>query len=50
MNRLDFYLEDDPREKALRDTVYRAIARLTDRPHGRDEGAARHVAAVSTAA
>jgi len=28
MNRLDFYLQDDPREKALRDAVYRAIARL----------------------
>jgi CubicO group peptidase (beta-lactamase class C family) len=28
MNRLDFYLEDDPREKALRDAVYRAIRRL----------------------
>ena len=27
MNRLDFYLQDDPREKALRDAVYRAIAR-----------------------
>jgi CubicO group peptidase (beta-lactamase class C family) len=27
MNKLDFYLEDDPREKALRDAVYRAIAR-----------------------
>lgn len=26
MNRLDFYLNDDPREKALRDAVYRAIA------------------------
>ena len=26
MNKLDFYLEDDPREKALRDAVYRAIA------------------------
>lgn len=25
MNKLDFYLEDDPREKALRDAVYRAI-------------------------
>jgi hypothetical protein len=24
MNKLDFYLEDDPREKALRDAVYRA--------------------------
>jgi CubicO group peptidase (beta-lactamase class C family) len=28
MNRLDFHLVDDPREKALRDAVYRAIARL----------------------
>jgi CubicO group peptidase (beta-lactamase class C family) len=27
MNRLDFYLENDPREKALRDAVYRAMAR-----------------------
>ena len=26
MNKLDFYLSDDPREKALRDAVYRAIA------------------------
>lgn len=26
MNKLDFYLVDDPREKALRDAVYRAIA------------------------
>ena len=25
MNKLDFYLTDDPREKALRDAVYRAI-------------------------
>ena len=31
MNRLDFYLENDPREKALRDAVYRAIARLPAR-------------------
>lgn len=29
MNKLDFYLENDPREKALRDALYRAIARLT---------------------
>ena len=29
MNKMDFYLENDPREKALRDAVYRAIARLT---------------------
>lgn len=28
MNKLDFYLENDPREKALRDAVYRAISRL----------------------
>jgi CubicO group peptidase (beta-lactamase class C family) len=27
MNKLDFHLTDDPREKALRDAVYRAIAR-----------------------
>jgi len=27
MNKLDFYLFDDPREKPLRDAVYRAIAR-----------------------
>ncbi len=32
MNRLDFYLENDPREKALRDAVYRAIARRTAPP------------------
>ena len=28
MNKLDLYLENDPREKALRDAVYRAITRL----------------------
>lgn len=28
MNKLDFYLENDPREKALRDAVYRAMSRL----------------------
>jgi hypothetical protein len=27
MNKMDYYLTDDPREKALRDAVYRAIAR-----------------------
>jgi CubicO group peptidase (beta-lactamase class C family) len=31
MNKLDFYLENDPREKALRDAVYHSIARLTAR-------------------
>jgi hypothetical protein len=29
MNKLDFYLTNDPREKALRDAVYRAIAAET---------------------
>ena len=33
MNRLDFYLTDDPREKPLRDAIYRAIARLAGAPH-----------------
>lgn len=28
MNKLDFYLENDPREKALRDAVYRAMSHL----------------------
>ena len=31
MNKLDFYLTNDPREKALRDAVYRAMARLSIR-------------------
>jgi CubicO group peptidase (beta-lactamase class C family) len=31
MNKLDFYLENDPREKALREAVYRAIARVVGR-------------------
>jgi CubicO group peptidase (beta-lactamase class C family) len=29
MNKLDFYLVDDPREKPLRDAVYRAMGRVT---------------------
>ena len=29
MNKLDFYLFDDPREKALREAVHRAIKRLS---------------------
>jgi CubicO group peptidase (beta-lactamase class C family) len=29
MNNMDFHMFDDPREKALRDAVYRAMARLT---------------------
>jgi CubicO group peptidase (beta-lactamase class C family) len=32
MNKLDFHLQNDPREKALRDAVQRAIARLGPRP------------------
>ena len=35
MNRLDFHLFDDPREKALRDEVYRAIRRLGGQAGGR---------------
>jgi hypothetical protein len=51
MNKLDFFLENDPREKALRDALYRAMARLTERPHGREDGAgSRRIAAASTAA
>jgi hypothetical protein len=49
MNKLDFYLTDDPREKPLRDAVYRAIARLTGRADGRRAGAPQE-AAVSSAA
>jgi CubicO group peptidase (beta-lactamase class C family) len=37
MNKLDFYLENDPREKALRDAIYRAIAQLTHRPESRGD-------------
>jgi CubicO group peptidase (beta-lactamase class C family) len=32
MNKLNFWLVDDPREKALRDALYRSIARLATRP------------------
>jgi hypothetical protein len=39
MNKMDFYLSDDPREKPLRDAVYRAIGRLTDRPDSHYAGA-----------
>ena len=44
MNKLDFYMGDDPREKALRDAVYRAMARLGGSrraalaAHGADRG------------
>jgi CubicO group peptidase (beta-lactamase class C family) len=30
MNKLDFYLENDPREVALRGALYRAIARVAE--------------------
>lgn len=33
MNRMEFYLADDPREKALRDAVYRAISGGTQSRH-----------------
>ena len=36
MNKLDFYIVDDPREKALRDAVYRAVMRLAREPVGKD--------------
>ena len=34
MNKMDYYMFDDPREKALRDAVYRAIAADRRRPGG----------------
>jgi CubicO group peptidase (beta-lactamase class C family) len=37
MNKLDFWLIDDPREKALRDALYRAIARLGERRRAKIE-------------
>ena len=32
MNKLDFYLSDDPREKSLRDAVYRAMRAAAPAP------------------
>ena len=51
MNKMDFYLQDDPREKALRDAMYRAIARLSART-GAEElvGAAKQLGAEDTGA
>ena len=46
MNKMDFYLSDDLREKALRDAVYRAIARLTARTRAVEMvGASKHLGA-----
>jgi len=50
MNRMDFYLVDDPREKALRDAVYRAIERLTTRRDERGDGAGSQATAAASAA
>jgi CubicO group peptidase (beta-lactamase class C family) len=33
MNKTDFYMLDDPREKALRDAIQRAIHRLSRNPN-----------------
>ena len=42
MNKLDFYLQDDPREKALREALYRALARAPSSvTASRHAGAAR---------
>ena len=48
MNKLDFYLVDDPREKALRDAVYRAIAR-SSRYSASQSSAPRTSAGISVA-
>jgi CubicO group peptidase (beta-lactamase class C family) len=45
MNKLDFYLENDPREKALRDAVYRAIAGRRARKRGVEKAAPSMVGA-----
>jgi CubicO group peptidase (beta-lactamase class C family) len=47
MNKLDFYLTDDPREKPLRDAVYRAIRRLAvGAREAEASGASNHSAAA----
>ena len=40
MNKLDFWLIDDPREKALRDATYRAIAKLNAKKQPAETSAA----------
>jgi CubicO group peptidase (beta-lactamase class C family) len=47
MNRMDYYLVDDPREKALRDALYRAMATLGRRRSPRPEGPPREAAPSS---
>ena len=47
MNKLDFYMSDDPREKALRDAVYRAIARLAARSRAVEPAGAREILAAT---
>ena len=37
MNKLDFYLTDDPREQALREAIYRAIARVPAATRAREQ-------------
>ena len=44
MNKLNFWLMDDPREKPLRDAVYRAIARRTGRDSSRKTRRRRRIA------
>lgn len=44
MNKLDFYLTDDPREKPLRQAVYRAIGRGAARVRPAEAGASRPLA------
>ncbi len=46
MNKLDYYMFDDPREKALRDAVHRAIATLDRDVSPRPERAPREQAAT----
>jgi len=47
MNKMDYYMVDDPREKALRDAVYRAIAELGERTSPRHERLPREHSALS---
>jgi CubicO group peptidase (beta-lactamase class C family) len=49
MNKMNFYLQDDPREKALRDAVYRAIARLAAPRASREVSIGPALATASTA-